>query len=51
MRRLPGNGVTESMGTRSGEPTGVSVSMVRNGTIYTPPSTEGALESITLDII
>lgn len=25
--------------------------MVRDGTIYTPPATEGALESITLDIV
>lgn len=36
---------------RVAEATGACVLMVRNGTIYTPPSTEGALESITLDII
>ncbi len=36
---------------RVAEATGSCVLMVRDGTIYSPPSTEGALESITLDII
>lgn len=33
------------------EATGSCVLMVRDGVIYTPPATEGALESITLDIV
>ena len=36
---------------RVAEATGACILIVRDGTIYTPPSTEGALESITLDII
>jgi branched-chain amino acid aminotransferase len=36
---------------RVAEATGSCVLMVREGTIYTPPATEGALESITLDVI
>ena len=32
------------------EATGSCVLMVRDGVIYTPPATEGALESITLDL-
>ena len=36
---------------RVAEATGACVLMVRDGTIYSPPPTEGALESITLDII
>jgi branched-chain amino acid aminotransferase len=35
---------------RVAEATGSCVLMVRNGAIYSPPPTEGALESITLDI-
>lgn len=35
---------------RVAEATGACVLMVRDGVIYSPPSTEGALESITLDI-
>ncbi len=36
---------------RVAEATGSCIVMVRNGVIYTPPATEGALESITLDIV
>lgn len=36
---------------RVAESTGACVLMVRDGVIYTPPATEGALESITLDIV
>jgi branched-chain amino acid aminotransferase len=36
---------------RVAEATGSCVLMVRDGTVYTPPATEGALESITLDLI
>jgi len=36
---------------RVAECTGACVLMVREGTVYTPPATEGALESITLDLI
>jgi branched-chain amino acid aminotransferase len=36
---------------RVAEATGSCVLMVREGTIYTPHATEGALESITLDVI
>ena len=36
---------------RVAETTGSCVLIVRDGVIYTPPSTESALESITLDII
>jgi branched-chain amino acid aminotransferase len=36
---------------RVAEATGSCVLMVRDGTIYSPPPTEGALESITLDLI
>ena len=36
---------------RVAEGTGSCILMVRDGTVYTPPATEGALESITLDII
>ena len=36
---------------RVAEATGSCVVMVRDGVIYTPPATEGALESITLDIV
>jgi branched-chain amino acid aminotransferase len=36
---------------RVAEATGSCVLMVREGTVYTPPATEGALESITLDLI
>lgn len=36
---------------RVAEATGSCVLMVRDGVVYTPPSTEGALESITLDFI
>lgn len=35
---------------RVAEATGACILIVRNGTIYTPPSSEGALESITLEI-
>jgi branched-chain amino acid aminotransferase len=36
---------------RVAEATGSCLAMVRDGTIFTPPATEGALESITLDIV
>lgn len=36
---------------RVAEATASCILMVRNGAIVTPPSTEGALESITLDIV
>jgi branched-chain amino acid aminotransferase len=36
---------------RVAEGTGSCILMVRDGTVYTPPATEGALESITLDVI
>jgi branched-chain amino acid aminotransferase len=36
---------------RVAESTGAAILMVRDGTVYTPPATEGALESITVDII
>lgn len=36
---------------RVAEATGACVLMVREGTVYSPPPIEGALESITLDII
>lgn len=36
---------------RVAEATGSCVLMVRDGVIYTPPATEGALESITLDFV
>lgn len=36
---------------RVAECTGSCVLMVRDGVVYTPPSTEGALESITVDLI
>lgn len=36
---------------RVAEATGACVLMVRDGGIYSPPPTEGALESITLDIV
>lgn len=36
---------------RVAEATGSCVLMVRDGIIYTPPATEGALESITLDFV
>jgi branched-chain amino acid aminotransferase len=36
---------------RVAEATGSCIVMVRDGTIYTPPASEGALESITLDIV
>ena len=36
---------------RVAEATGACVLMVRGGTMYSPPATEGALESITLDIV
>ena len=36
---------------RVAEATGSCVLMVREGTVYTPPATEGALESITLDVV
>ena len=36
---------------RVAESTGSAVIMVRDGVIYSPPSTEGALESITLDFV
>ncbi len=36
---------------RVAEATGSCLVMVRDGTVYTPPATEGALESITLDIV
>ena len=36
---------------RVAEATGSCIVMVRDGVVYTPPATEGALESITLDIV
>src|SRR5262249_23156045 len=36
---------------RVAESTGACILMVRDGVVYTPPASEGALESITLDII
>jgi branched-chain amino acid aminotransferase len=36
---------------RVAETTGACLLMVRNGVIYTTPATEGALESITLDLV
>jgi branched-chain amino acid aminotransferase len=36
---------------RGSEATGSCVLVVRDGVIYTPPATEGALESITLDFV
>jgi branched-chain amino acid aminotransferase len=36
---------------RVAEATGSCILMVRAGTVYTPPATEGALESITVDIV
>lgn len=36
---------------RVAEATGSCIVMVRDGVIYTPPATEGALESITLDMV
>lgn len=36
---------------RVAEATGSCVLVVRDGIVYTPPATEGALESITLDIV
>jgi branched-chain amino acid aminotransferase len=36
---------------RVAEATGACILMVRDGTVVTPPATEGALESITLDIL
>jgi len=36
---------------RVAECTGACILMVRNGTIVTPPSTEGALESVTVDVV
>jgi len=36
---------------RVSEATGSCILMVREGIIYTPPATEGALESITVDIV
>jgi branched-chain amino acid aminotransferase len=36
---------------RVAEATGAAILMVRDGKVYTPPPTEGALESITVDII
>ena len=36
---------------RVAEATGACVLMVRKGTVYSPPATEGALESITLDLV
>jgi branched-chain amino acid aminotransferase len=36
---------------RVAEATGSCVLIVRDGVVYTPPATEGALESITVDII
>ena len=36
---------------RVSEATGSCILMVREGTVYTPPATEGALESITLDLV
>jgi branched-chain amino acid aminotransferase len=36
---------------RVAEATGAAILMVRDGTVYTPPATEGALESITVDLV
>jgi branched-chain amino acid aminotransferase len=36
---------------RVAETTGACILMVRDGVVYTPPATEGALESITLDVV
>jgi branched-chain amino acid aminotransferase len=36
---------------RVAEATGSCIVMVRDGVAYTPPASEGALESITLDIV
>jgi len=36
---------------RVAESTGSCLLMVRKGTVYTPPASEGALESITVDIM
>jgi branched-chain amino acid aminotransferase len=36
---------------RVAETTGAAILMVRDGVVYTPPPTEGALESITLDLV
>ena len=36
---------------RVAESTGACILMVRDGTVFTPPATEGALESITVDLI
>jgi branched-chain amino acid aminotransferase len=36
---------------RVAETTGACLLMVRDGVVYTPPATEGALESITLDLV
>ena len=36
---------------RVSEATGSCILMVRDGVVYTPPATEGALESITLDFV
>ena len=36
---------------RVAETTGACILMVRDGIVYTPPATEGALESITLDVV
>ena len=36
---------------RVAETTGACILMVRDGVVYTPPATEGALESITLDMV
>lgn len=36
---------------RVAEATGACILMVRDGKVYTPPATEGALESITLDVV
>jgi branched-chain amino acid aminotransferase len=36
---------------RVAESTAACVLMVRDGVVFTPPSTEGALESVTLDIV
>jgi branched-chain amino acid aminotransferase len=36
---------------RVAEATVACIVMVRDGTVYTPPATEGSLESITLDLI
>src|SRR5262249_36557137 len=36
---------------RAAETTAAALLVVRDGTVYTPPATEGALESITVDIL